>query len=324
MSTDTERLAERAERERGRIDSTIDELRSRLSVGQIVDEMWSQMKGSQGSDAVKNLGRQVRDNPLAVGLIGAGVAWLMAGGGVRAEARHLRDRYDGWTHADNRYRDGRTTGSGSHGANSSRPSGSMFADPQDGEGAGLTDRASEAASDALDTVSDAARRTGAAISDGADGVYDSASRYGRDVGRTAQAAAHSASDWASDGTNEIYRAGRRVQRTFLNVLHEEPLILGGVALAVGAALGAAIPATRTENEYLGPARDDLRDSALAYGEEVIEKAESVAEKAYDAASTEAERKGLTSSDDDETVAEKIGDVAKAGTEAAKREAKSDL
>jgi len=74
MSMETENLAHEAERHRARVDSTLDELRDRLSVGQIVDEVWDQLRRGQGGDMVKNIGRQARDNPLALGLIGAGVA----------------------------------------------------------------------------------------------------------------------------------------------------------------------------------------------------------------------------------------------------------
>ncbi|WP_342641839.1 DUF3618 domain-containing protein [Rhodoligotrophos ferricapiens] len=44
MSMETERLAREAEQHRTHLDSTIDQLKSRLSVGQIVDEMWSYVR----------------------------------------------------------------------------------------------------------------------------------------------------------------------------------------------------------------------------------------------------------------------------------------
>jgi hypothetical protein len=54
MSMETESLEHKAEHHRARVDSTLDELRDRLSVGQIVDEVWAQLKHGQGGDAVRS------------------------------------------------------------------------------------------------------------------------------------------------------------------------------------------------------------------------------------------------------------------------------
>ena len=97
MSTETDSLEDKAERHRARVDSTLDELRDRLSIGQFLDEAWAQLREGEGADALKNVGRQARDNPLALGLIGAGLVWLFAGEGVRAESREMKRRYDEWS-----------------------------------------------------------------------------------------------------------------------------------------------------------------------------------------------------------------------------------
>src|SRR3546814_16683614 len=57
-------------------------------------------KGGQGADMAGKFGRQVRDNPLALALVGAGRAWLMVGQGARAEGRRLKGRYDDWRDDD--------------------------------------------------------------------------------------------------------------------------------------------------------------------------------------------------------------------------------
>src|SRR3546814_14359909 len=71
-----------------------------MSVGQIVDEVSRYVKDGQGADMARNFGRQVRDNPLALALVGAGMAWLMVGQGARAEGRRLKGRYDDWRDDD--------------------------------------------------------------------------------------------------------------------------------------------------------------------------------------------------------------------------------
>ena len=68
------------ERTRARVSSTLDQLRDRLSPGQMMDEMLDYARGSGGADFARNLGAAVRDNPVPVMLIGAGIGWLMFAG----------------------------------------------------------------------------------------------------------------------------------------------------------------------------------------------------------------------------------------------------
>lgn len=353
MSNDTDRLEHEAESHRSRVDSTLDELRDRFSVGQIVDEVSSYLKEGQGSDMARNLGRQVRDNPLALGLIGAGIAWLFTGDSARAEGRHLKGRYDQWREDRDYDRFDEAFPPGSHTDGGSRTSSSDplargttpvsprpspypvtggASRPSVGDtsssgssGPGLTDKAKAAASSAGASVSDAASRAGSSISDAAGSARDTAARLGSDASEAAWRAEEAAARRAREAGRGIYRAGRSARRTFLDTLYEEPLIMGGVALALGAAVGAALPSTRREDELMGSARDRMRDEAYAYGKDAVDRAGHVAEKAYEAASEEADKKGLkpTGGTGGETLAEKASDVAKAAAEAAKSEAKKE-
>jgi len=349
MSMETENLEHKAERHRARVDSTLDELRDRLSVGQIIDEVWGQLRHGQSGDMVKNIGRQARDNPLALGLIGAGVAWLLAGEGVRAEGRDLRRRYNAWSAESDR--EDRFSG------NPSRPSYQRYGAPPSADdyvtGLGprnaiasagsdddpglfdkaksLADGASDAAERATDTIVDAAesvanaaRRAGQSASDTAASFGESARYYGNEAFDSAQFAADEAGRYGRYIRRDLYARGQRLRRSFLDTLYEEPLIVGGVALAVGAAIGVSLPSTRREDELLGPARDDLRDTAYAYGEDVAERVGHVAEKAYEAVSDEAEKAGIMpKGEHGETLADKAGDVVSAATDEAKAEAKKE-
>ncbi len=100
MSTETDRLAREAEQRRSNLDATLESLKGKLSPGQIVDEAMGYLREGQGADMARNLNRQVRDNPLALGLVGAGIAWLLLGQGARDTGRSLRDRHDGWDDRD--------------------------------------------------------------------------------------------------------------------------------------------------------------------------------------------------------------------------------
>ncbi|MBZ9848023.1 DUF3618 domain-containing protein [Mesorhizobium sp. CA14] len=82
----TERSAAELEREaeatRARVIATADSIRDKMTPGQLFDEFTGLFKGGAGSDMLHNLKLQVRDNPLPLTVIGAGLAWLMLGSGA--------------------------------------------------------------------------------------------------------------------------------------------------------------------------------------------------------------------------------------------------
>ncbi|WP_182086632.1 DUF3618 domain-containing protein [Aureimonas sp. ME7] len=383
MSTETDRLAREAEQRRSSLDQTLENLKGKLSVGQIVDELSDYVREGQGADMVRNLNNQVRDNPLALGLIGAGAAWLLLGQGVRDNARsatrRVSERYDDWRgentrdwdtggwaedDRDNRFEGagsaarfegdrtrGVTSGGypGSAGGSSSSSIGSSLSGAASSVRSGASSAASgvgSAASNAASSVgsaaSGAASSVGSAASNAAGAVSDAASRAGSAISDAASSASDRANQLSHDARDAAYRAGdasyrtlsqagdraayygRRARRTFLDTLQDEPLVLGAVAVAIGAAIGAALPSTRTEDEWLGETRDRLRDEAVGYGREALDKAGTVAQKAYEAGSAEAEAKGLKpEGGSGETLAEKVSSVAQAAYGTAKEEAKKE-
>jgi ElaB/YqjD/DUF883 family membrane-anchored ribosome-binding protein len=56
-----------------------------------------------------------------------------------------------------------------------------------------------------------------------------------------------------------------------SMLHENPMALGIVALAAGALVGAALPATQTEARYLGEARETLVETAREAAQNAVQK-----------------------------------------------------
>ena len=71
-------LEREVDHERERVSATIDELQSRASMGNIVDQLVKAVS-ENGGEVSRNLGRSLRDNPIAALLTGVGLAWLMAG-----------------------------------------------------------------------------------------------------------------------------------------------------------------------------------------------------------------------------------------------------
>ena len=71
---------------------------------------------------------------------------------------------------------------------------------------------------------------------------------------------------------------------------EQPLVAGAIALAVGAAIGASLPRTEVEDEYLGSHRDRLFDEADSVFREEASKLRAVADAALDEARSVADEK----------------------------------
>ncbi|MCL4298526.1 MAG: DUF3618 domain-containing protein [Anaerolineae bacterium] len=75
----------------------------------------------------------------------------------------------------------------------------------------------------------------------------------------------------------------RAKQTFQNTLEQNPLAVGAVALAAGAAIGLMLPITQKEDELMGEARDRLLHQAQDKAKETLKMVEDRASEAYQAA-----------------------------------------
>lgn len=64
----------------------------------------------------------------------------------------------------------------------------------------------------------------------------------------------------------VRRAASRARSGWDHMVHDNPMVLGLVALAAGALLGASLPPTELENQYLGETRDKVLESARSMAE----------------------------------------------------------
>lgn len=248
----SEQLERQTEQNRAEVELTIDELRARLTPGQIVDEVMSYWKDG-GSQFAMNLGRQVTNNPLPVALIGAGLAWFLFG-------------QDATAHRSTYYR----------GENREADFGRAAA--RTGERVGeLASKAGETAQDAMDSVRHAAENAGATLSDTA-----------RSLGETASSAYHATSSKVSDVAAQMTDRAAALEHKTLTAAHDlmdqmkaQPLMLVGIGLALGAALGAAFPATEIENRVMGETADEMKRDAKQVASEQMEKAKDTAQDFVD-------------------------------------------
>src|SRR6516225_11437277 len=77
----SELLEREAEARRAQLAQTFDELRARVTPGHVLDRLVDYATDSGGADFFRNLRDQTVANPLAVGIVGAGLAWLMLSNG---------------------------------------------------------------------------------------------------------------------------------------------------------------------------------------------------------------------------------------------------
>ena len=74
-------LEREADIARAKVTDTADSIRHKMTPGQLIDEFTGAFAGGDVSSMLGNLRSQIRDNPLPITMVGAGLAWLMLGKG---------------------------------------------------------------------------------------------------------------------------------------------------------------------------------------------------------------------------------------------------
>jgi ElaB/YqjD/DUF883 family membrane-anchored ribosome-binding protein len=92
-----------------------------------------------------------------------------------------------------------------------------------------------------------------------------------------------ASDLANRSTQALSDLGTKAKNTassvttrFEQVLHDNPLAIGAVAVAAGTAVGLVLPATRFESEYIGETGERLVDSVEDVARGALDKVQDAA------------------------------------------------
>jgi ElaB/YqjD/DUF883 family membrane-anchored ribosome-binding protein len=83
--------------------------------------------------------------------------------------------------------------------------------------------------------------------------------------------AESAGDTVGSVAEGVKYQASETQTQFQRMLMENPLAVGAIALAVGAAVGLAVPETPQEHQLMGSARDKLMDRAQSVAQDTIQK-----------------------------------------------------
>lgn len=95
------------------------------------------------------------------------------------------------------------------------------------------------------------------------------------------AAAEKISDKVSETMDATRSQAERVQNRVQTLIDEQPLVLGALAVAVGAVIGAVLPGTQYENRTVGEVRDRTLAKAQQVGEHQYENLRDKLEKHED-------------------------------------------
>jgi hypothetical protein len=198
-------------------------------------------RDSNSTDFISSLTDAARANPVAAALIGGGALWLLVGN------RRLKDITGAVINAAQPLAD----------ANGFEP-----------KAAPLSERARARG----DTIADQGHFGGQSIKDGV------SSAVGAVKGGIADAAGQ-AGEMVRAIPNPIPQMIPQMQQGYgqaksalSDLLDRQPLVLGAVGLAIGAAVAGAFPVSDIENEWAGPTSDDVKREVQARAAAVSDQA----------------------------------------------------
>ncbi|HSK39650.1 MAG TPA: DUF3618 domain-containing protein [Arenibaculum sp.] len=317
-----------------RLGRTLDQIQDRLKPQRLRDQVMD-MFNDGGRDG-GTIPDTVRDNALPLAMIGLGIGWLMwsatsqddgsstyraggtggsrgrldrardwtgdriddarermqhAGESLRRRAEDMRHRADDMRHrAGERISEMRERHSGHDNVPDYRrtPSGGIYGET--GEAVGGSYDYGHPGEYHYRPASGTGTGGGAhrmdRVREAAHGYGEQARHYGEQARHYGQAASHRA---------------REGYQSFWHMVDEHPLLAGAIGFTVGAAVGAAFPSSRYEDELVGDYSDAMWERSREYGEDYVERASDVArhaaeagyEAARDTGMEEARKQGLT-------------------------------
>jgi len=279
------RLEQETDEARARVNNTLEELRARTTPGQLVDQLIDYARDSSGGAFFDNLSRQVVNNPMPVVLLGTSLAWLAFGPArapARANAISERRTRDLGRSARGAMADTRDAADDL--IDSAASTASDAGDAARGAASSLGDRAETSAAALRDSVREASARIGAVTQSASDTFEEIRERASDAYDRAARSARRATASVGTAATQARQNVGG-LSREFVDLCKEQPILIAGIGLALGATLGALLPETTAENRLMGAASDDVKSRARRLSGKVKESAQSVYDEAKEAAGT---------------------------------------
>ena len=261
-------VAHEAEDTRAHLASTLEQLRTNLKPENVMEEVVSNAR--VGASAVAdNLADVAKSYPIPAMMIAAGAALIM---GVASKGIRLGSKGSGTTRPS-MLRNSRLDPPPPRTQRriSVTSGGTGFADSV----ASLRDGVTGYVSDQTSAVSGQV----GALKRQASGVYYSSSSKARD-------AMQNASRYIPHDRSEV-------KSKLSNLLEEQPLILGAIGIAVGAAIGAALPITQTEDNWMGSTAHSVRQAAQDAARQEVDTLRAAAGQAVESVKQSAADHGLS-------------------------------
>jgi Protein of unknown function (DUF3618) len=257
----SELLEREAEARRAQLAQTFDELRARVTPGHVLDRLVDYATDSGGADFFRNLRDQTVANPLALGIVGAGLAWLMLSSGRSARrppGAYYRGRGRMRTYfAGARERAGNALGDAAAEARDRVADAACRASEAAGSIGATARTANDAALETASQWREAAGSAAASLRDTTSSTYGQARSRASETralggaastvyGGVAQSAGRTA-----EGMKAFATGAATTSRDMFDFCCDQPLVLAGLGIALGAAVGAAFPSTETEDQLMG-------------------------------------------------------------------------
>lgn len=275
-------------RTRARMDSRLSDLQERLSPGQILDDLMTYFRGSEGGDFARNFMDQVRNNPMPAAVTGIGLAWLMASNPRPSQTRPY-ERTDASPAARSN-----DTEFDRHIRNIEEGVSRGTDEPE----MAYRDRLDGAKGKALGLVRDAqetAEAFGKRLQDALVGARQRGLGAARNFGDNTTDAARKMGDAIQGGSEQMMRSGQAAQEMagqLITTIAENPVLLGAISLAAGALLGALVPQSEQEQEALSDLARSAREGASGVAQEVLDRGTTVMREVVDAGRESAAEHGL--------------------------------
>lgn len=251
-SADVEREVEAT---RGQIDQTVEALKEKMQPRELFNEA-SRFMGAASDRTFTMMMQRAKQNPIPLALMGLGLAWMVVGG------RRRRNDQARWT------------GSGDYDSYEAY-------DAYDGlQESGGGRRLKRRIEGAVDAAKDAFEGAKDKISDAVDHAKDGLADARTHAAEGAESAKGRVSALAQSAQDRAGRLSRQAQSRYHDVLETEPLVIGAIGLAVGAAMGAALPSSSVERRYMGPTRDKVVERGKEMAQKSLGDVKHAAQRAY--------------------------------------------
>jgi hypothetical protein len=259
-----------AEGKRESLAGTLAALHDRLTVGQVVDEVLTYAKGTSGTFRIA-MTNAARDNPLPTLLIGTACALLMA---------------------DKTGLSNRLTASLKRTSTEDEQPFSEVAHPSE---SGMLERARATVSNTAGAAAQGARET----------IHDARDRISGSITAVSDTAS-AAKGQIDELTEQAVRVADQARNKTARVFQEQPLLLAGLGIALGAVVAFLLPRSRIEDRLMGESSDAVRGQVSNTLSQQMDEAKSVAQAVVEEVKVRIEEEGLTSGT---VAAEAVRDLA---------------